>query len=81
MEHLQQVVLRGRVINLQLAAQVGREELLQVVQEGMVALPQVVQEGRVCLPQDMEELHQVVQGGKGRVQICLCNKKNDSQKY
>ena len=73
------------MIHLQLAAQVGREELLQVVQEGMVALPQVVQEGMVAPPQvvqegrvhllqDMEELHQVVQGGKGRVQICLCNK-------
>lgn len=78
-EQLQQVVLRGRVIHLQLAAQVGREELLQIVQVGMVALPQVVQEGRVCLLQDMEELQRVVQGGKGRVQICLCNKNSQSK--
>ena len=67
------------MIHLQLAAQVGREELLQVVQEGMVALPQVVQEGRVHLLQDMEELHQVVQGGKGRVQICLHSKNSPSK--
>ena len=67
------MVLRGRVLHLQVAAQVGREALLQVVQEGMVALPQLVQEGTVGLLQDKETLHQVVQGGKGRVQICLCD--------
>ena len=59
------MVLRGRVIHLQEAAQVGREALPLVVQGGMVALHQVVQEGTVGLHQDMETLHWVVQGGKG----------------
>lgn len=65
------MVLRGRVLHLQVAALVGREALPQLVQEGMVVLPQAVQEGTVGLPQDKETLHQVVQGGKGRVRICL----------
>ena len=65
------MVLRGRVLHLQVAALVGREALPQLVQEGIVALLQVVQEGMVGLLQYKETFPQVVQGGKGRVQICL----------
>ena len=88
------MVLRGRVLHLLVAAQVGREVLLQVVQGDMVVLLQVVQEGKVGLRQavqwDMEAFHWVVQGGKvvhllvvqqGRVQICLRKSKIHKYRY
>jgi len=67
------MVLRGRVLHLQVAALVGREALPQLVQEGIVVLLQVVQEGMVGLQQYKETFPQVDQGGKSRVQICLCD--------